>query len=645
MTVQQPAQTRANQLKLRTADALLVIVLVYLYFLASTQYSLFDVRLLVISGGVLAGLGIAWLVLGRKLIPSGVLLPLLVFLAVQGLAAALSIDPRRSLIEVWLLVIEACLLVYFSGFARRFYSPRRVVGAVLVTGGLFMALSWSEVLQWLINWQQTHPGQWIPTESYRLPAPNFLCAILNVWLMFALTRLWWSKDKHEKAALGLFAISALGLIYLTSSRGGWIGTATGLAGLWLVSLRLAPAFWKDRWQKVRRSKWLTAALIMAVLGVVGGFVALLLLQDLRPGHSPFLQARGYLWQPAWNAFLRSPLWGSGPFTFISFYLRVNSVPPSLFFDYAHNIYLDLLGGSGLLGLASFGWLVWIVLRKFIRGLNSAGGENLAVLTGALAACAAFLVHGLFDSVHHTVPTSAWNLAILLGAACAVGEADTQRSARWQVGAVSALGLLATAGFFMNAWLGLPMTRGVQAGQKGDWPEAVRQFEVAAWRDPWLAVTHQQLGLAASQVYLLGDAAALEKAEAAFERAAQLDPDWLLNWINLGLTREAQGDVDGALQAYQQAVASAPRAYESHWLLGRLLETIGDMPEAKENYQTALQTCPKCGCTAYWTETEMRSGLTASVDCSKVLPGAAWNPGYVAFMFRRPSLNFDWVLVE
>lgn len=624
-------------------DAALAVVLVYLYFWGSTQYSLFDTRLLVISGVVIAALVAAWALAGRHLPAREVMLPLLVFLAAQGLAAALSIDARRSLVEVWLYVVEASLFLLFSGLARGLFTPGRIVRLVLAVGAVFMTLSWSEAAQWYLKWIQAHPGEWLPAESYRLPAPNFVCVILNVWLMFALARLWWAKSSLERATLGLFALSALGLIYLTSSRGGWIGTAAGLGGLFLASLTLAPDFWKVRWQQVRGSRWGLAAVIGGALALAGGFVALLLLQELRPGHSPFLQARGYLWQPAWNAFLRSPLWGSGPFTFISFYLQVNSVPPSLFFDYAHNIYLDLLGGSGLLGLASFGWLAWELIRRLLKGLKGAQGTERAVLTGALAACAAFLAHGLFDSVHHTVPTSAWNLAILLGAASTAGvEDDTRRG--WHSAAAAALGLLAAAGFFVNAWLGLPMEHGVRSAEQGDWPEAARQFELAVERDPRLAVTHQQLGLAYSKLYLLGETRALEKAESAFEQAAALDPHWLLNWINLGLVREARGDTAGALLAFQQAVASAPQAYESHWLLGRALETSGEEQQARLHYQSALETCPKCACAPFWAETDLRKDLSASVDCSEVLPGAAWNPGYVAFMFRRPSLNMDWVLV-
>lgn len=624
-------------------DAALAAVLVYLYFWGSTQYSLFDTRLLMVSGVVITALVAAWALAGRRLPGRGVMLPLLVFLAAQGLAAALSIDARRSIIEVWLYGVEASLLLLFSGLARGLFTPGKIVRLVLVVGAIFMALSWSEAAQWYLKWIQAHPGDWLPAESYRLPAPNFVCVVLNVWLVFALARLWWAKSNLERAALGLFALSALGLIYLTSSRGGWIGTAAGLGGLFLVSLTLAPDFWKARWQKVRGSRWGLAAVIGGALVLAGGFIALLLLQELRPGHSPFLQARGYLWQPAWNAFLRSPLWGSGPFTFISFYLQVNSVPPSLFFDYAHNIYLDLLGGSGLLGLASFAWLAWVLIRRMLNGLKGAQGMERAVLTGALSACAAFLAHGLFDSVHHTVPTSAWNLAILLGAASAAGGEDEKRRG-WHPIVTAALSLLAAVGFFFNAWLGLPMARGVRSAEQGDWPEAARQFALAVERDPRLAVTHQQLGLAYSKLYLQGEAGALEKAESAFEQAAALDPYWLLNWINLGLAREAQGNLDGALLAYRQAVTAAPQAYESHWLLGRALEWSGEEQQARLHYQSALKICPKCACAPFWSETDLRKELSASVDCREELPGVAWNPGYVAFMFRRPSLNMDWVLV-
>lgn len=636
-------ENRQKNIQNLIADLLLAGVLVYLYFFASTQYSLFDTRILILSGIVMTGLAAVWLMKGRQYIPRQALLPLAAFTAAQALAAVMSIDPRRSVIEVWLLVTELSLFLFFIGFSSRMFTPQRVVRAVLLVGGLLMALSWSEAAQWYLRWVQAHPGQWLPAEDYRLPAPNFLCTILNVWLMFALPRLWWSKSSLARAALGLYILSALGLIYLTSSRGGWFGTVAGLGCLWLVSIRLAPDFWKTRWQKLRSSKTLTAAAAAGGLLLVGGFAALILLQDLRPGHSPFLLARGYLWQPAWNAFLRSPVWGSGPFTFISFYAQVNSVPPFLFFDYAHNIYLDLLGGSGLLGLASFIWLAWAVMQNFVHRLREKSGPDLAVLTGALAACGAFLVHGLFDSVHHTVPTSAWNLAVLLGAASAAAANRVERPARWQMIAIFSMGVLSAAGFFINAWLGAPMAHGVQAAQNRQWNTAAAQFELAVQRDPSLAATHQQLGLAYAQLYLQGDTDALQKAELAFQQAAALDPYWLYNHANLGLVREAMGDLPGALQAYQQAVKAAPLAYESQWLLGRALEKSGDSQTARSSYLAALKTCPQCACKTAWQATPLTRELALGTDCTNVPAGAVWNPGYLAYMFRRPAVNVDLAL--
>jgi O-antigen ligase len=97
-------------------------------------------------------------------------------------------------------------------------------------------------------------------------------------------------------------------------------------------------------------------------------------------------------------------------------MRQHSVPPNALLDYAHNIYLDVLASSGLLGLGAFAWLLFSLLRALWRRLATPDPLQSSVVVGACAALAAFLVHGLFDSVHHSAPTGLWTLAILLSAA-------------------------------------------------------------------------------------------------------------------------------------------------------------------------------------------------------------------------------------
>lgn len=64
---------------------------------------------------------------------------------------------------------------------------------------------------------------------------------------------------------------------------------------------------------------------------------------------------------------------------------------------------------------------------------------------------------------------------------------------------------------------------------------------------------------------------------------------LLN--NLGLVREQLGDLSGARNAYEQALAAAPAFAEAHYNLGNLLQKQHLYPEAIEEYRQALKSRP------------------------------------------------------
>jgi len=64
------------------------------------------------------------------------------------------------------------------------------------------------------------------------------------------------------------------------------------------------------------------------------------------------------------------------------------------------------------------------------------------------------------------------------------------------------------------------------------------------------------------------------------------------WFLEGGTREAAGDVDGALMAYQKALEGDPALAAAHTNLGNLLYRRGERGEAREHYEQALALDPE-----------------------------------------------------
>jgi tetratricopeptide (TPR) repeat protein len=66
--------------------------------------------------------------------------------------------------------------------------------------------------------------------------------------------------------------------------------------------------------------------------------------------------------------------------------------------------------------------------------------------------------------------------------------------------------------------------------------------------------------------------------------------WMAHY-NLGIALNDQGDADGAIAHYRQAIELRPNYAEAHYNLGRLLVQKGQLDEAIAHYEKALETNP------------------------------------------------------
>jgi tetratricopeptide (TPR) repeat protein len=80
---------------------------------------------------------------------------------------------------------------------------------------------------------------------------------------------------------------------------------------------------------------------------------------------------------------------------------------------------------------------------------------------------------------------------------------------------------------------------------------------------------------------------LEGAIAQFEQAIAADPSLALAHYNLGTAHRARGYLDEAIAAYRQAIALAPNYPEAHQNLGVALFKLGQMPEALQAFRRAI----------------------------------------------------------
>ncbi|MFN7211004.1 MAG: O-antigen ligase family protein [Aggregatilineales bacterium] len=211
-----------------------------------------------------------------------------------------------------------------------------------------------------------------------LENPNILAAFLVLVTPLAVARFLapppsWTGTLR-RAVLGVFALALCLAIYLTGSRGAWLGMiAAAAVGAWA-------------WHGGRiRATWLIASLT-PILVIVG-----LLLITTRSG-----EPRLGLYRQALDYLAAQPLTGNGLFT-AKFYQPLVERPGFVLLHiHAHNAPLHVAAELGLLGVAALGATTLLTMRGAIIGWRSAIGAERTLQAGALAALAGFGAHHMVD---------------------------------------------------------------------------------------------------------------------------------------------------------------------------------------------------------------------------------------------------------
>lgn len=572
---------------------------------------------------VLLTIAAAILLLGRGK-PRMVDLAVLAMIGALALTTISSIEIHRS--WVWLSGIGGGLISLLASrdVVRRWLPVEILLAGLLVGGLVFQITLTGRLLSWIREWHTLFPEAGIPLLSFRFDNGNdkagFLIPLILILLgLFFTTRLKWARW-----LLAAGVMWSLVLFYFCSSRGGMVGL--GAAGLTFViaERRVIGQWLAPAWKVLARRRWLVAVLGLAVLGgaAAGGWVLFQAIES-HPTHAAFgIGSRAGFWLPAWDAFLRSPVWGNGIFTEAGFYLDTISVPPDGFYYHAHNMYLDILQGMGLIGAAAAGGLIvalWRGLRRArVTALRQAQdnalkqNQSARVLTMApLPALAGFLAHSLFDSLYW-LPMVSIPLVVMFGAALAFDEQKLKiKLPAAQITAVLVLVLAWGLYFVQQPYLSAFNNAGVMG-----WQQTAEGFDQAVKRLPMSPLLQREAGYAWAELAAQGDTAALEKAILRFEAAAENDPNFALNWLNLGSLQREAGDLTGSRASLETASEKAWK-WGLAWLsLGEVCEQQGDEGCARQAYLKALEREPDWTSDPYWQESPLRASTSAAAKAAQ-----------------------------
>lgn len=598
-------------------ETILIIFLGYFLLIGGTLNGLVQYQLNVISVALIAIIIAAWLgyrLYRRDHLPhTGLGLPLTAFLGAQLIATALSTDPRRSLGNTWLIAFYALAFYLLVDLLRHGWPAELLVKSLLVVSSIVIALGLIEMGQWYADWFAL--GGWahpFPPVTLRVRAflghGNFAAGFLNLLVPLALVRFIWTRDRIPRLLLILWLVAALVIVFFSSSRGGWLGTATTLVTTFSLLTLFSPKASLNRLRRWIGSRWwLVVPLGCGLVLMVAGMTWLGFRQLQHPTHGPILTARRDFWLTAWRAFQGSPLWGTGPFTYGTHYMKYNSVPPGEPFAHAHNYLFNLAAETGLIGLASLGWLIIAALRALGQSWQRAGREHRLLMAGCAGSLAGCAVHNLADTIL-TMPTIVLTLVAVLAVALvdqpspSSGKPYLRLSMAWLL----LPGLLLIGAVFRSNLAYQPFHQGVGAANTDDWASAAPLLDQAAQSDPRLAFYHLQSGYVHGMLAAeLSGRVDLEQAIAQYEIGIALEPSYSLNHANLAsLYWQAERHTE-AVQQMETAIALAPRVSLYHLNLGFYYEELGQGEQATAEYQRALTLQSNLAQASWWRQSPLR----------------------------------------
>jgi O-antigen ligase len=213
------------------------------------------------------------------------------------------------------------------------------------------------------------------------------------------------------------ALAGIALL-LTQSRGGLLA---------FVAILLVHVFLSAPDRKTRIRQVALVLIVCMLAAALAGFF----FQRLGEIDDFTTVSRLAIWAGAFTVFARSPLLGTGFGNLRTLMGGLLNLPDGWTGD-AHNLYLELLAETGLIGFMVFGLLIVLALRTALRQLRRTENHfNKMIGIAILAAICGVLVHGTVDYLFHTTPQVAalfFLVLALLSAQASVHETAQGRQA-------------------------------------------------------------------------------------------------------------------------------------------------------------------------------------------------------------------------
>jgi len=349
--------------------------------------------------------------------------------------------------------------------------------------------------------------------------PNALASalLLTVSVLFTSP----PKSTLGKVLWGLLMVLTLLMMYLSLSKAVWLG----LILLFMLGFLISN-------KNLKRN--LVITLVLVCLGIVVALNVPAISVRLMDEFS--FSSRIVIWQTVLGNISHHLVLGVGPGNSFVHAAFVNTLPYEQIFPmreyfggHSHNIWLELTEGVGLIGLLVFLWMVFILIRR--------AGQGRSWLISGFIGLLLTLSLSIGLSVNQFLPLELW---VFLG----LIAVPNVRGRRWHFAFAGILIVFAISGSISDAL----KRQADQWSFRGMNDRAMWRLNTAAILNPWDAsIPEKQAQLA------MADSDEMTMLR-FYDRCVALAPGQPVLRARRGMVRMLTGDVDGARQDLEEAVA-------------------------------------------------------------------------------------------
>ncbi|HXC76551.1 MAG TPA: O-antigen ligase family protein [Candidatus Acidoferrum sp.] len=307
--------------------------------------------------------------------------PAALFLVAGAISVVISPEQVKGLGLYRAYLIEPIAFFFVIGHVASDIRRARMILAGLAAGGSAAGLANAFVILNAIRHHTLNLALPPPVVIYNTPnaVPLYLVPLIGI----AATMVLYERDRRVRLVSAGFLAIGLGATFLSLSRGGYLALA-------VMALILAV---------VNRYRWYLlpgVVIVGVVLSRIPAIASRLAHEfNLHDPNNTFV-SRVDLWQATLRMLRDHPILGTGMFGFARSIQPYRGGVYEENLIYPHNILLNMWTETGLLGVASFGWLLVQTFRVSWRGWTSGPVPWRAIQLGIVLAMTAIIVHGLVD---------------------------------------------------------------------------------------------------------------------------------------------------------------------------------------------------------------------------------------------------------